>query len=96
MNFSTILSFHFFISVTLCLGIVFIVLGVCLKFAILPVVVDSMLMSQLKLEPSNEETWEAFITPPVTPYMKFTFFEVQVGFLFNSMSYVILLLHKES
>ena len=57
----------------------FIVLGVCLKFAILPVVVDSMLMSQLKLEPSNEETWEAFITPPVTPYMKFTFFEVQVG-----------------
>jgi len=62
--------------VTLCLGVVFIVLGVCLKYAILPVVVDSLLSSQLKLEPANDETWEAWITPPVTPYMKFTFFQV--------------------
>ena len=48
-------------------------LTVCLKFA-MAAVVDS------KLDPSNKETWQAFITPPVTPYIKFTFFEVQVGF----------------
>ena len=54
-------------------------LGVCLKYAILPVVVDSLLSSQLKLEPANDETWEAWITPPVTPYMKFTFFQVLVS-----------------
>jgi len=59
------------------LGVVFIILGVCLKYAILPVVVDSLVMSKLELVESNTETWDAFVTPPVTPFMKFTFFEVQ-------------------
>ena len=30
---------------------------------------------------TNEETWEAWVTPPVTPYMKFNFFEVNVRHL---------------
>ena len=83
--------------VTICLGVLSIVLGVCLKWAILPPVVDSMVMSQLRwqnivnissaalstkpvsrLEESNTDTWEAWVTPPVTPYMKFNFFEIQV------------------
>ena len=34
--------------VTICLGVLSIVLGVCLKWAILPPVVDSMVMSQLR------------------------------------------------
>ena len=32
--------------------------------------------SSLKLEESNRETWEAWVAPPITPYMKFTFFNV--------------------
>ena len=68
----------FNLSVSGVLGVVFIILGVCLKYAILPVVVDSLVMSKLELVESNTETWDAFVTPPVTPFMKFTFFEVQV------------------
>jgi len=63
--------------VTGVLGALFIILGICLKYAILPVVVDSLVMSKLKLVESNTETWEAFVTPPVTPFMKFTFFKVE-------------------
>ena len=32
----------------------------------------------MELVESNEETWEAWVTPPVTPYMKFNFFIVNV------------------
>jgi len=53
------------------------VLGACLKWAIFPAVVTSMINSQLKLTPDNGETWDAWIEPPVTPYMKFTFFNVE-------------------
>jgi len=56
---------------------VLVVLGACLKWAIFPAVVTSMINSQLKLTPDNGETWEAWIEPPVTPYMKFTFFNVE-------------------
>jgi len=65
------------IFVSVPLGLVLVVLGVCLKWAIFPAVVTSMINSQLKLTPDNGETWEAWITPPVTPYMKFTFFNVE-------------------
>jgi len=64
-----------FVSITL--GVVLVVLGVCLKWAIFPAVVTAMINSQLKLTPDNAETWEAWIEPPVTPYMKFTFFNVE-------------------
>jgi len=57
-------------------GVLAIVLGVCLKWAILPPVVDSMVRSKLKLDPTNDETWEAWVSPPITPYMKFNFFKV--------------------
>jgi len=39
--------------------------------------VNSMVLSTLQLTPSNEETWDAWIEPPITPYMKFTFFNVE-------------------
>jgi len=58
------------------LGPLLIVFGVCLKWAIFPAVVTSMVESSLKLEESNRETWEAWVAPPITPYMKFTFFNV--------------------
>jgi len=57
-------------------GVLAIVLGVCLKWAILPPVVDSMVRSKLRLDPTNEETWEAWVSPPITPFMKFNFFKV--------------------
>jgi len=57
-------------------GVLAIVLGVCLKWAILPPVVDSMVRSKLRLDPTNEETWEAWVSPPITPFMKFNFFRV--------------------
>ena len=97
-------------------GVLAIVLGVCLKWAILPPVVDSMVRwdniqfisilaiilikstkgipslaswnifwklnlfsrSKLRLDPTNEETWEAWVSPPITPFMKFNFFRVLV------------------
>ena len=51
-------------SVTL--GAVLVVLGACLKWAIFPAVVTSMINSQLKLTPDNGETWEAWVGPGAT------------------------------
>ena len=31
----------------------------------------------MELTESNTETWEAWVEPPITPYMKFTFFNVE-------------------
>lgn len=64
------------VYVSVVLGLVFVVLGACLKWAIFPALVTSMINSNLKLTPDNAKAWEAWITPPVTPYMKFTFFNV--------------------
>jgi len=62
--------------VSICLGIVFIGLGAGFKWGIFPAVVDSMIKSALELKPTNSETWDAWVEPPITPYMKFTFFNV--------------------
>ena len=43
------------------LGVVLVVLGACLKWAIFPAVVTSMINSQLKLTPDNGETWDAWV-----------------------------------
>ena len=43
------------------LGVVLVVLGACLKWAIFPAVVTSLINSQLKLTPDNGETWEAWV-----------------------------------
>ena len=43
------------------LGVVLVVLGACLKWAIFPAVVTSMINSQLKLTPDNDETWDAWV-----------------------------------
>ena len=32
--------------------------------------------SSLKLEPSNKEIWDTWVAPPISPYMKLTFFNV--------------------
>merc|ERR1711936_916294 len=63
------------IYVSAVLGLVLAVLGACLKWAIFPAVVTSLINTNLELRP-NTEAWDAWITPPVTPYMKFTFFNV--------------------
>jgi len=63
--------------VSACTGLVFIILGASLKWAIFPSVVDSMVKSTLQLNPNNTDTWEAWKEPPIKPYMKFTFFNVE-------------------
>ena len=55
--------FNFYFTVSVPLGLVLVVLGVCLKWAIFPAVVTSMINSQLKLTPDNGETWEAWVHP---------------------------------
>jgi len=62
--------------VTASTAVILIGLGAGLKWGIFPAVVDSMVKSQLELNPDNTETWEAWIEPPITPFMKFTFFNV--------------------
>ena len=43
------------------LGLVFVVLGVCLKWAIFPALVTSLINTNLKLKP-NTEAWDAWVT----------------------------------
>merc|ERR1711915_248592 len=62
--------------VTASTAVILIGLGAGLKWGIFPAVVDSMVKSQLELNKKNTETWEAWIEPPITPFMKFTFFNV--------------------
>jgi len=63
--------------VSIILGPILIILGACLNWAIFPAVVDQTVRSTLQLKPSNTETWESWVEPPITPYMKFTFFQVE-------------------
>jgi len=66
-----------FVSVVL--GPLLIILGVCVKWAIFPPVVDNLVHSYLTLEPSNTDTWDAWIEPTSQQplFMKFTFFNVE-------------------
>jgi len=57
-------------------GVVLVVLGASLKWGIFPMVVNNMIVKTLQLTPDNTDTWEAWKEPPITPYMKFTFFNV--------------------
>merc|ERR1712142_567662 len=57
-------------------GLVLVVLGVSIKWGIFPTVVNSMVLKTLQLDPDNSDTWEAWVEPPIDPYMKFTFFNV--------------------
>merc|ERR1712112_180394 len=57
--------------------IVSIILGACLNWVIFPALVDSTVKSTLQLKESNTETWDSWKEPPITPYMKFTFFQVE-------------------
>jgi len=62
--------------VSACTGLILVVLGASFKWSIFPSVVNSMVMSTLQLSPDNKDTWDAWVTPAVDPYMKFTFFNV--------------------
>eukprot|EP00091_Calanus_sinicus_P024124 TRINITY_DN8488_c0_g1_i2.p1 TRINITY_DN8488_c0_g1~~TRINITY_DN8488_c0_g1_i2.p1 ORF type:complete len:376 (+),score=78.35 TRINITY_DN8488_c0_g1_i2:71-1129(+) len=59
-----------------CTSLVFIVLGASVKWGIFPALVDSMIKSSLELTEKNTETWDAWKVPPISPFMKFTFFNV--------------------
>jgi len=65
--------------VSVVLGPLLIILGVCVKWAIFPTVVDSLVHSYLTLDESNTDTWEAWIEPTSQQplFMKFTFFNVE-------------------
>jgi len=65
--------------VSVVLGPLLIILGVCAKWAIFPTVVDNLVHSYLTLEPSNKDTWDAWIEPTTQQplFMKFTFFNVE-------------------
>jgi len=63
--------------VSIVLGPILIILGACLNWVIFPAVVDSTVKSTLQLKESNTETWDSWKEPPITPYMKFTFFQVE-------------------
>jgi len=65
--------------VSVVLGPLLIILGVCVKWAIFPTVVDNLVHSYLTLDPSNEDTWKAWIEPTDQQplFMKFTFFNVE-------------------
>jgi len=65
--------------VSVVLGPLLIILGVCVKWAIFPPVVDSLVHSYLTLDPANEDTWKAWIEPTSQQplFMKFTFFNVE-------------------
>merc|ERR1719495_2461470 len=56
-------------AVSACPGLILVVLGASLKWSIFPSVVNSM-------SPDNKDTRDAWVTPPVDPYKKFTFFNV--------------------
>jgi len=65
--------------VSVVLGPLLIILGVCVKWAIFPTVVDNLVHSYLTLDPTNEDTWKTWMEPtsqqPI--HMKFTFFNVE-------------------
>ena len=43
-------------------GLVLVVFGACLKWAIFPAVVNSMISSNLQLTPDNTEAWDAWVS----------------------------------
>jgi len=60
------------------LGILLVLGGIGLKWGLFPIVVQQMIINQIKLSPDNTEIWDTWIEPTqdLPVYMKFTFFNV--------------------
>jgi len=62
----------------LVLGLLLILGGVGLKWGLFPVVVEQMIVEQIRLSPDNDEIWDTWVEPSkeLPVYMNFNFFNV--------------------